>query len=127
MHARTHTHTHSLSFSLLTRQCGVDVSCGISLRMRKVVSNRSLTQFDVSGKDIYYLTKFSLCGREGSGPWGYELAPGSSRFLPDFSFILRLVPLMFAGRFPMLIRALAPRLGPRHLSLLVVQTRVENL
>ena len=64
---RTHTHT-LLSFSLLIRQCGVDVLCRISLRMPKVVSNRSLTQFDVSGKDIYYLTKFSLCGREGSVP-----------------------------------------------------------
>ena len=46
----------------------MDVLCRISLRMPKVVSNRSLTQFDVSGKDIYYLTKFSLCGREGSVP-----------------------------------------------------------
>ena len=36
------------------------MSCGISLRMLKVVSNRSLTQFDVRGKDIHYLTKFSL-------------------------------------------------------------------
>ena len=71
----THTHTHALSVSLLTRQCGVDVSCRISLRMLKVVSNRSLTQFDVSGKDIYYLTKFSLCGREGSGPLGGVVWP----------------------------------------------------
>lgn len=61
------------------------------------------------------------------GPWGVWYGPRDPDSFPDFSFILRLVPLMFARRFPMVIRALAPRLGPRHLSLLVVQTRVENL
>ena len=89
----------------------MDVLFRISLRMLKTASNRSLTQFDLSGKDVSYLTKYSLLGREGSRPTGVWLGLRDPGSFPDFSFVRRLVPLMVARRLPVVIRASAPRLG----------------
>ena len=52
------------------------------------------------------------------GPWVVWYGPRDPDSSPDFSFVLRLVPLMIARRFPVVIRALAPQLGTRHLSFL---------
>ena len=55
---------------------------------------------------------------KGLGPWGVWFGPRDPDSFPDFSFVLRLVPLVIARRFPVVIRALAPWLGTWHLSFL---------